>query len=126
MIRLKMNAVGLNNLIKRIDKKRTKINKEIQNVFDDSSKNIYHRARALARVDTGQMRAHIKIRVTNRNNSMISILIYDDVKNRQGVNYSFFIEHGTIKMRAYPFLFPSLEYERPVLISRLRKALRKI
>jgi HK97 gp10 family phage protein len=64
-------------------------------------------------VDTGRLR-----------NSITHEQSEDGMKGRVGTNveYGPYVEHGTRRMRARPYLFPSLEEETPRFKQRVRKA----
>ena len=126
MVSFSMDTRGITKTLKSLKNKSEKLTTEMHKIHEESVKNMYHRARAMARIDTGAMRAHVKIKIVKKSRTQIIIIIFDDVLNKQGVNYAKFIEFGTKKMRAYPFLFPAMEYERPVIRSRLRRMIKKL
>jgi len=125
-MRVKFAAVGMENWVQKLKVIQGRINKEIVSIYEESAQNIYHRARAKAQVDTGAMRAHVKVEIKNINKKSISILIYDDVINEYGTPYAKFLEFGTSRMKAYPFLYPSMEYETPIIKSRLLRLKNKL
>jgi HK97 gp10 family phage protein len=76
--------------------------------------NIQRRAKERCPVDTGRLR-----------NSIAFELDEDRLSGGVGTNveYAPFVEHGTSRMAAQPFLFPAFEEERPQFIERLKKEL---
>lgn len=109
MIRMDVTAVGLNNILQRLEMTKIKVGKEVQKVFEDSKDNIVKNSKRIVRVKTGRLKRSIKGRVTNKGNKFISIYAGTDVP------YSIYIE------RRYPYLFPSFEAEKPRLIRNLRR-----
>lgn len=59
-------------------------------------------AKINAPVDTGRLRSSITNRLEVEENQLVGIV-------GTVVEYASFIEHGTVKMNAKPFLFPALE-----------------
>jgi HK97 gp10 family phage protein len=76
--------------------------------------NIQRGAKERCPVDTGRLR-----------NSIAVDLDEDRLSGGVGtdVEYAPFVEHGTSKMAAQPFLFPAFEEERPQIVERLRREL---
>ena len=109
MIRMDVTAVGLNNILKKLDMTKIKINKEVQQIFEESKDNIVNNSKRIVRKKTGRLMRSIQGRVTNKSNKMIGIYVGTDVP------YSIYIE------RKYPYLFPSFEIEKPRLIRNLKK-----
>lgn len=108
MVRMAVTAVGLNNVLKRLDFAKGRISKEVIKIFDESGKRVEAHAKRIVRVDTGRLQRSIHHRVTNRGNRQIGLWIGTDVY------YSIYVE------RRYPYLFPSMEYEKPTLFANLR------
>lgn len=76
--------------------------------------NIQRGAKERCPVDTGRLRASIATETTD-----------DGLSGVVGTNveYGPFVEFGTSRMVAQPYLFPSWEEERPQFIERLRREL---
>ena len=79
--------------------------------LDLSSKRIGRMAKIKAPVDTGELKNTIFSAKAGK-------LTY---KVTAPQHYAIYVEKGTRKMRAQPFLKPALDAERPKLISNLRK-----
>ena len=108
---IKFKVSGVDRVVRTIAKKgkqaRTATNREL----DLSSKRIERMAKTKAPVDTGALK-----------NSIFSAKAGDlTYKVTAPQHYAIFVEKGTRKMRAQPYLRPSLDAERPKLISNLRK-----
>lgn len=65
-------------------------------------------------VDTGRLRASINSRVETENNDIVGIV-------GTVVEYAPFVEFGTSKMSAKPFLFPALEMKKGEVEEALRR-----
>ncbi len=79
--------------------------------LDLSSKRIERMAKTKAPVDTGALK-----------NTIFSAKAGDlTYKVTAPQHYAIYVEKGTRKMRAQPYLRPALDAERPKLISNLRK-----
>lgn len=100
--------VGLNNILKKLDNAPNKITAEVQRIFEESAQNIENKAKSTVRVDTGRLKSSIKYRVTNKGKKMIGIIVGSDLY------YAIYVE------RRYPYLFPSAEAEKPILIRKLQ------
>ena len=108
---IKFKVSGVDRMVRTIAKKgkqaRTATNREL----DLSSKRIERMAKTKAPVDTGALK-----------NSIFSAKAGDlTYKVTAPQHYAIYVEKGTRKMRAQPYLRPSLYAERPKLISNLRK-----
>lgn len=71
-------------------------------------------AKSIAPVDTGTLRASIQA-------IKIGLAHWKVVVS---VHYAAYVEFGTVKMAAQPFLQPAVNFVRPVLIQALRKVVR--
>ena len=72
------------------------------------------KAKVRVPVDTGTLRSSISTKQGKA-----------DVKVSTNVEYAPFVEHGTFKMSARPYLFNSYKEERPRLIARIKRILKK-
>ena len=73
-------------------------------------------ARSQARVRTGYMRANTQREPRMRDDKVIRSLVVSSAY------YSRFIEHGTSRAGAYPFLVPAFRTVAPRFVARLRAA----
>lgn len=76
--------------------------------------NVQNGARERVPVDTGRLR-----------NSIAHVIDLDGMRAVIGTNveYAPYVELGTFRASAQPYLFPALEAEKPKIRARLRKAL---
>ena len=66
-------------------------------------------------VDTGRLRSSINTRKTGN----LEVTVMD------GVDYGKFIEYGTSKMRAQPFMRPAANAQKPAIISLVNLAVKR-
>nr|WP_278914270.1 HK97-gp10 family putative phage morphogenesis protein [Streptococcus lutetiensis] len=108
---IKFKVRGVDQMVRLIANKGKKARIATNRELDLSSKRIEHMAKVKAPVDTGALK-----------NSIFSAkagnLTY---KVTAPQHYAIYVEKGTRKMRAQPYLKPALDAERPKLISNLRK-----
>lgn len=93
----------------------------IQDVMDATAAEAKAEAQALCPVDTGLLRSSIFAEVDARGGSSRRTLVL-------GANapYALFVELGTSKMRAQPFIRPAIDRTAPRLTQNLRSALRSV
>ncbi|MCO4568521.1 HK97-gp10 family putative phage morphogenesis protein [Streptococcus infantarius] len=108
---VKFKVRGVDQMVRLIANKGKKARIATNRELDLSSKRIERMAKVKAPVDTGALK-----------NSIFSTkagnLTY---KVTAPQHYAIYVEKGTRKMRAQPYLKPALDAERPKLISNLRK-----
>jgi len=108
---IKFKVSGVDQMVRLIANKGKKARIATNRELDLSSKRIERMAKVKAPVDTGALK-----------NSIFSAkagnLTY---KVTAPQHYAIYVEKGTRKMRAQPYLKPALDAERPKLISNLRK-----
>lgn len=108
---IKFKVRGVDQMVRLIANKGKRARIATNRELDLSSKRIERMAKVKAPVDTGALK-----------NSIFSAkagnLTY---KVTAPQHYAIYVEKGTRKMRAQPYLKPALDVERPKLISNLRK-----
>ena len=105
------NAKSVNSELFRYGKRSAKgILKELQ----ITGLKVESKAKVRAPIDTGRLRSSIATK-TDKNSVTVST----------NVEYAPFVEHGTVKMKARPYLFNSYKEELPRLIARIKKILKK-
>lgn len=108
---IKYSVKGVDRWTKRLRDKSKQAQVATDRQLELSSKRIERSAKTGAPVDTGMLK-----------NTIFSVkagkLTYKVVSP---VRYAIYVEKGTRKMRAQPYLKPALDAERPKLISNLRK-----
>lgn len=109
MIKMTVTAVGLNNVVKRLNLASGRLPQKVISIFEESGQRVERRAKRIVRVDTGRLKRSIHHKVTNKGNRQIGLWIGTDVF------YSIYVE------RRYPYLFPSMEAEKPILFMKLTR-----
>ena len=108
---LSLKVKGVDRLVRQLAIKSKQARIATDRQLELSSKRIERMAKVKAPVDTGALK-----------NSIFSAkagnLTY---KVTAPQHYAIYVEKGTRKMRAQPYLKPALDAERPKLISNLRK-----
>ena len=102
---------GVDRMARTIASKGKQAHIATNRELDLASKRIERMAKTKAPVDTGALKNTIF-------SAKAGNLTY---KVTAPQHYAIFVENGTRKMRAQPFLKPALDAERPKLISNLRK-----
>lgn len=87
--------------------------KAVRREIRRSTLNVQTGAKKRVRVKTGRLRNSIATAFEDE--GMTGIV-------GTNVNYAKFVEHGTRRSRAFPFLFPAFEEEWPQFLARLRAA----
>ena len=112
---IKFKVSGVDRMVRLIANKSKQARIATNRELDLSSKRIERMAKTKAPVDTGALK-----------NTIFSAKAGDlTYKVTAPQHYAFFVEKGTRRMRAQPYLRPSLDAERPKLISNLRKIYEK-
>lgn len=102
-------------MVRTIAKKGKQAHTATNRELDLSSKRIERMAKTKVPVDTGALK-----------NSIFSAKAGElTYKVTAPQHYAVYVEKGTRRMRAQPYLQPSLDTERPKLISNLRKIYEK-
>lgn len=115
MTQVRFNIKGIKELNAKLRRIDVRVERDIDNEIKRSTLNVESAAKQRAPVDTGRLRSSIRSLLEKLRGQVFTDVIY-----------SKFIEFGTSRMAAQPFLFPSWEEERPRLIERIRKILAKI
>lgn len=129
---------GLDNLDKLIIQNRASIRKDVSAVVNQSLKNIrnniirklqrgtpqgryYKRGRKVHRASAGGQPP-----ATDRGQLVGSVFVqHEGLFGYSGVRtkYALYLEYGTTKMQARPFVFPTAEEEQSVFIENLKKVI---
>lgn len=102
---------GVDRLVRQLAIKSKQARIATDRQLELSSKRIERMAKVKAPVDTGALKNSIF-------SAKVGNLTY---KVTAPQHYAIYVEKGTRKMRAQPYLKPALDAERPKLISNLRK-----
>lgn len=93
----------------------------------EGAEEVRDEAKRLVPTDTGALRDYIQV-VRGKSNDRLSWLVgLPKPKQRKGKPkkewpfYGIFVEFGTVKMRARPFLFPAFEAKRKAIFARIQK-----
>lgn len=115
-MKMNMNIKGLDKLIKNIQDYETDKKSEVSQIVKETAYKIQAGAKQRAAVDTGHMKRNIKVFEESETSALVGCKADD-------VEYALYVETGTSKTPAQPFLFPSTEDERPEYLRKLKEAL---
>ncbi|MHC5281156.1 HK97-gp10 family putative phage morphogenesis protein [Listeria kieliensis] len=104
-------VIGLDKFVKGIQKHSQKVQNEVSSEIQKSALRIEKGAKRRVAVDTGRLKAAIRAKKTSKFQAEINAR----------TNYAIYLEEGTRKMRAQPFLKPSVNEEKKVIMSNLNK-----
>lgn len=111
---LTVTVDGLNEVEWTFDELNPKISKRVRDVVNEISLNVQRGAKQRCPVDTGRLRSSIHI-----------IFRKDGLGSEVGtdVEYAPYVEFGTKRMSAQPYLFPAWEEYRDEYVERMTQAL---
>lgn len=102
---------GLDSFLGNIGKKPQVVQQSVAKELNRSSLRVEGRAKEMAPWDTGWLSMNIY-------SYKVDELTFEVISP---VEYSIYLEFGTRYMYAQPYLFPAMQEEHPILMSRLRK-----
>ena len=105
-MKFKLKTYGFEALKKKIDGSIANMDKTIQNPLVRIAAKVEKFAKLYCPVDTGRLRASIGFQVLSPNSVIVATGINPTDKP---VNYAAFVEFGTLKMSAQPFMRPAIE-----------------
>ena len=105
---------GTKETLAQIDLRNKKVRKAVQEQVGKSALNIQREAKKRCPVDTGALR------------NSITVDFYGEMSAQIGPHmpYAPYVEFGTRKMPAKPYLFPAFEEERPKFEQGLAEAIK--
>lgn len=102
---MSIHVSGASEFAARLSAAGAKVSVLLPQVVAKTALSVEADAKALAPVDTGAMRASI-------NTTFHGGAFRPSAEVRPGVNYAIYVEMGTSRMAAQPFLFPALDRHR--------------
>lgn len=111
-----VNVVGEEDVMRALRAAGPRLRKAGANVVATSALNIQREAKQRTPVDTGRLRSSIRATISG---DQLGAVVGTDVE------YAPFVEHGTNRMQAQPFLFPAFEAERPKFLAALAVVLKQ-
>lgn len=106
---------GLDKFIRKVQNKPREARRVVSAELQRSALRVERKAKMKAAVDTGSMRNGIFV-------ARVGMLRY---KVTSPAGYSVYVELGTRKMKAQPFLGPAVKEESEALFQNLRKMFRR-
>ncbi|MGM9987231.1 MAG: HK97-gp10 family putative phage morphogenesis protein [Bacillaceae bacterium] len=111
-MRMKANIKIKSKISQVSEEKQARIN----DVVSDTLLKIQAGAKQRSPVDTGHMKRNIKVEMLDDSHGKVGTKAED-------VEYAHFVEFGTSKQSAQPFLFPAAEDERPNFHAEIKKVM---
>lgn len=112
-MKIKLEAKGIEETVANIRKLSPELKREISQQVAKSALNIQKGAKERCPVDTGALRNSITVDFYGQMSAEIA----------PHMPYAPYVEFGTRKMKAQPYLFPAFEEERPKFEAGLKKAI---
>lgn len=106
---------GTADLKRALARLSAKMPQAVQKALTQAALNVERGAKQRCPVDTGRLRASITHRAEADRAEVFTV-----------VEYAPYVEHGTSRRAASPFLFPAAEEERPEYERRIREAAKKV
>ena len=110
-----VTVTGGEDVVRALRAAGPRLRKAGGNVVAAAAMNIQREAKQRTPVDTGRLRSSIRATI---NPEKLEAVVGTDVE------YAPFVEHGTNRMQARPFLFPAFEQERPKFLAALAATLK--
>lgn len=114
---IRMNVDGLEQVLRGIDRFNVDMTMRVRAAVREGGKELLKEARKGVKRDTGNLRRNIKLRVS-RDGFTAWVTV------RRAGFYGHFLEFGTIKMHAKPFMSPAAQNTRARYQIRMRNAVR--
>jgi len=117
-VNIKVKIDGVEEVVTNLNMINSDIRNKVQKELIIAGINVQNGAKKRCPVDTGTLRNSIAVKKT------------DDLEVEVGtylpetgayMPYAAFVEYGTSKMKAQPFLFPAYEEEKPKFLKRLKR-----
>ena len=109
-------VMGEEDVLRALRNAGPRLRKAGQTAVATAALNIQREAKQRTPVDTGRLRSSIRATIGGDG---LSAVVGTDVE------YAPFVEHGTNRMQARPFLFPAFEGERPKFLASLGAVLKQ-
>jgi len=116
---------GVDALVKKFDGMPEASIKKLFTAFKVASLKIQSDAQAIVPVDTGRLKLSIQSRV-ERKGDAVGAEIWSGAESEEGkpVDYAAFVEFGTSKMKAQPYMRPAMDKNKAQLIKQLEQVLK--
>lgn len=112
---IKFNIKGLNDFNRNIEKSSKWFDHAMKQALELSGKEVKTRARAIVPIDTGRLKKSINYQPKKR-----SVAIGPDTA------YDIFVEEGTFKMRAQPYMKPGLARSEKRIVSFIEEGIEHV
>lgn len=114
MAKMTIRFDGADALINKFKSQPAIIQREADAIVQNTALRVETRAKKMAPVDTGYLKQHIQAKKTG----MLSAEV------NSSANYSIWLEKGTRKMPAKPFMLPAMKQEEVFFFQKLQNLLK--
>lgn len=101
----------MDDLVGRLNKLSKNVDNIMEEVLDDTAKLILMESKRIVPVDTGDLKRSLDIQKQNK----LAVNVGTNL------HYAGYVEFGTYKMRAQPYLFPAYEISKDNIQNELEK-----
>ena len=132
-MRLDIEIIGGQRLVAHLAEAIKNVDPKMKEALREVARKVVQDAKALCPVDTGSLRRSIRAEEYPPQVSLYRIYVIAggkiiNPKTRRKVDYASYVEYGTSRAPAQPFLRPALEQNRPllreVLMSKVKEAVK--
>lgn len=116
---------GVDEILNKLQKIGANVSKLENQALRNAAEPVLEDAKANAPVRTGKLKEGLKISSIKIKEGMKYVLVGVDKSDNSKIFYSKFIEFGTTKMSARPFLGPAYEKNRREIIEEIKNTLRE-
>lgn len=120
-----IELTGVQEIIERLEKIGANVGKLENQALNNAAEPVLEDAKANVPVRTGKLKRGIKISSVKKKNGIKYIKVGADRGDNSEVFYGKFIEFGTSKMAAHPFLEPAYEKNRENIKEIIAKTLKE-
>lgn len=116
---------GVDEILNRLQQIGANVSRLENQALRNAAEPVLEDAKANAPVRTGKLKEGLKISSIKIKEGMKYVLVGVDKSDNSKIFYSKFIEFGTTKMSARPFLGPAYEKNRREIIEEIKNTLRE-
>jgi len=122
---IKVKVDGVEEVLANLNNISERARRNIQNELITAAAHVMNGARKRCPVDTGTLRNSIAVNKVSDFEVEVGTYLPETPPPTLNVEsympYAAFVEYGTKKMKAQPFLFPAYEEEKPKFLKRLKR-----
>ena len=117
---MEVTVKGLSELVKAFNKANVELPRNLHMAMVDTTNAVRQTAKAIVPIRTGTLKHSITQMVSD------NPLIGKITAGGNAAPYAPYVEYGTYKMRARPYMKPALEYNAPGIARRFQRAVEEV